>query len=95
MQNIPEILGIIAGNGVYPAAMVAPNNALLVTASNRAIFSHGVWGLGSGAANTETDEWDDGVLQEAFARLLFADYGYKADGSSALSLLRRDNFIYD
>jgi len=75
----------------YPAAMVAPNNALLVTASNRAIFSHGVWGLGSGGANTETDEWDDGVLQEGFARLLFADYSYRADGSSALSLLRRDN----
>lgn len=75
----------------YPALAPAPGNTYLVTDSNRAIFSHGVYGLSSGAANTETDEWDDGVLQESFARLLFADHSYKADGSSSLSLLRRDN----
>lgn len=75
----------------YPALAQAPGNTYLVTDSGRAIFTHGVYGLGSGAANTETDEWDDGVLQETFARLLFADHSYKADGSSSLSLLRRDN----
>jgi hypothetical protein len=75
----------------YPALTLAPGGAYLATESNRAIFSHGVYGLGSGGANTETDEWDDGVLQETFARLLFADHSYKADGSSSFSLLRRDN----
>ncbi|MCM2249289.1 MAG: hypothetical protein NDI58_01750 [Geothrix sp.] len=75
----------------YPALTLTSTGAYLVTDSQRAIFSHGVYGLGSGAAQTETDEWDDGVLQETFARLLFADGSYRADGSSALSLLRRDN----
>jgi hypothetical protein len=74
----------------YPALTTAPGNTILVSDSGRALFSHGVYGW-AGGANTETDEWDDGVLQETFARLLFADGSYKADGSSALSLLRRDN----
>ncbi|MDP1830791.1 MAG: hypothetical protein Q8K67_01945 [Geothrix sp.] len=74
----------------YPALTYDSPTTYLVS-GGRALFSHTVWGLGSGAANTETDEWDDGVLQETFARLLFADGSYKADGSSALSLLRRDN----
>lgn len=74
----------------YPEVTWASSNAIL-TSSGRALFSHQVYGLGTGAPNTETDEWDDGVLQETFARLLFADYSYKPDGSSALSLLRRDN----
>lgn len=75
----------------YPALATAPGNTYLVTDSGRAIFTHAVYGNGSGTASTETDEWDDGVLQETFARLLFADRSYRPDGSSALSLLRRDN----
>ena len=75
----------------YPAVTYGPGNTILTSSSGRALFSHAVYGLATGAANTETDEWDDGVLQETFARLLFADYSYKPDGSSALSLLRRDN----
>lgn len=75
----------------YPALAAGPGSTYLVTDSGRAIFTHGVYGLGTGAANTETDEWDDGVLQETFARLLFADGSYRPDGSSVLSLLRRDN----
>ena len=74
----------------YPEVTWASATSIL-TSSGRALFSHQVEGLGTGAANTETDEWDDGVLQETFARLLFADYSYKPDGSSVLSLLRRDN----
>lgn len=75
----------------YPTVTWASPTSILTSSSGRALFSHQVEGLGTGAANTETDEWDDGVLQETFARLLFADYSYKPDGSSALSLLRRDN----
>jgi len=75
----------------YPEVTWASATSILTSRSGRALFSHQVYGLGTGAANTETDEWDDGVLQETFARLLFADYSYKPDGSSALSLLRRDN----
>lgn len=75
----------------YPAVTWASSSAILTSSSGRALFSHQVYGLDTGAANTETDEWDDGVLQETFARLLFADNSYKPDGSSALSLLRRDN----
>ena len=75
----------------YPALTPSSPTTYLVSDSGRALFSHGVYGLGTGAASTETDEWDDGVLQETFARLLFADNSYKADGSSSLSLLRRDN----
>lgn len=59
--------------------------------NGRAVFTNAVLGNGSGAANTETDEYDDAVLQETFARLLFADFSLKANGSSGLSFLRRDN----
>ncbi|WP_243322338.1 hypothetical protein [Geothrix sp. SG200] len=75
----------------YPAVLTGSGSTILVSGQNRALFGHQVYGLGSGAPNTETDEWDDGVLQETFARLLFADYSFKPDGSSSLSLLRRDN----
>ena len=75
----------------YPAVLAGPGATILTSDSGRALFGHQVYGLGGGAPNTETDEWDDGVLQETFARLLFADYSYKPDGSSILSLLRRDN----
>ncbi len=74
----------------YPELLWSASNAFLTSASGRALFGHAVYGL-AGGAGTETDEWDDGVLQETFARLLFADHSYKADGSSSLSLLRRDN----
>ncbi|WP_243384075.1 hypothetical protein [Geothrix alkalitolerans] len=75
----------------YPAVLTGSGSTILVSGQSRALFGHQVYGLGSGAPNTETDEWDDGVLQETFARLLFADYSFKPDGSSSLSLLRRDN----
>ncbi|HEY3271765.1 MAG TPA: hypothetical protein VGJ89_11185 [Geothrix sp.] len=75
----------------YPAVLTGAGSTRLVSDSGRALFGHQVYGLGSGAPGTETDEWDDGVLQETFARLLFADYSFKPDGSSILSLLRRDN----
>ncbi|WP_243318030.1 hypothetical protein [Geothrix paludis] len=75
----------------YPAVLTGSGSTILVSGQSRALFGHQIYGQGSGAPNTETDEWDDGVLQETFARLLFADYSFKPDGSSSLSLLRRDN----
>lgn len=74
----------------YPALLQDSASTYLVSASGRALFGHAVYGL-AGGVGTETDEWDDGVLQETFARLLFADHSYLQDGSSSLSLLRRDN----
>jgi hypothetical protein len=59
--------------------------------TGRAIFTTAAYGLENGGAYTESDEWDDGALLETFAHLLFADYSLKEDGSSFLSLLRRDN----
>jgi hypothetical protein len=75
----------------YPELTWSSASSFLVSSSGRALFSHAVYGLGTGTAGTETDEWDDGVLQETFARLLFADYSGKPDGSTATSFLRRDN----
>lgn len=75
----------------YPRALQYTNGSLAITQSNRALFTHAVYGDVSGSANTESDAFDDAVLEETFAHLLFADYSYHADGSSALSLLRRDN----
>ncbi|HJV22507.1 MAG TPA: hypothetical protein VJ570_07415 [Holophagaceae bacterium] len=75
----------------YPRILQKSDQSIPITASNRALFTHAVYGDFSGAANSESDAFDDAVLQETFAHLLFADYSYHADGSSALSLLRRDN----
>ena len=74
----------------YP--QVLKNGSLVVkSAAGRAIFTQSLNGLQGGGAFSETDEWDDGVIQEVSAHLLFADYSLRSDGSSTLSLLRRDN----
>ncbi len=74
----------------YP--YVLKNGSQVVkSTSGRAIFTQSLNGLLAGGPNTETDEWDDGVIQEVSAHMLFADYSSKADGSSSFSLLRRDN----
>jgi hypothetical protein len=73
----------------YP--YVLKNGSQVVLSSGRAIFTQSLNGLQGGGANTETDEWDDSVIQEYSAHMLFADYSLKADGSNSLSLLRRDN----
>lgn len=73
----------------YP--QVLKNGTQVVTSSGRAVFTQSLNGLQGGGANTETDEWDDSVIQEYSAHMLFADYSFKGDGSSFLSLLRRDN----
>ncbi|WLT31705.1 hypothetical protein [Geothrix sp. PMB-07] len=75
----------------FPELTRSSSTSYLQSSSGRALFSHGVLGQNDGTPNTGTDEWSDGVLRQTFARLLFADYSYKADGSSSLSLLRRDN----
>ncbi len=75
---------------LYPQALLNSSNNL-VTLDGRAVFQAAVMGNASGAPNTEQDEWDDGVLGETYAHLLFAPGSYKADGSSALSYLRADS----
>ncbi len=74
----------------YPSVLKNGSNQVVIS-NGRAVFAQSFNGLQNGGANTETDEWDDGVIQENSAHLLFADYSFKGDGSSALSLLRRDN----
>lgn len=73
----------------YP--QVLKSGTQIVTNAGRAVFTQSLNGLQGGPAFSETDEWDDGVIQEVSAHMLFADYSLKSDGSSSLSLLRRDN----
>ncbi len=74
----------------YP--QVLKNGTQVVqSAAGRAIFTQSLNGLQGGPAFSEIDEWDDSVIQEVSAHLLFADFSLKADGSSGFSLLRRDN----
>jgi hypothetical protein len=76
----------------YPRVLSYTNGSVAkLTATNRAVFTAAAYGLENGGAWTESDEWDDGALLETFSHLLFADYSAKEDGSSAWSLLRRDN----
>lgn len=75
----------------YPALLRSDTGGVYRTTSSRAVFTAAVYGQQGGAAFAETDEFDDGVLQETLSHLLFADYSLKEDGSSPLSLLRRDN----
>jgi len=75
----------------FPSLLWSSSSTYLVSESGRALFGHGVLGQGAGTPNGGSDEWSDGLLRSTFARLLFADHSYKADGSSSLSLLRRDN----
>lgn len=76
----------------YPRVLSYSNGSVAkLSSTNRAIFTTAAYGLENGGAFTESDEWDDGALLETFAHLLFADYSLKEDGSSFLSLLRRDN----
>ena len=75
----------------YPQVLKNGTQVVKSTTTGRAIFTQSLNGLQGGPAFSETDEWDDGVIQEVSAHLLFADYSLKSDGSSSLSLLRRDN----
>ncbi len=74
----------------YPQVLKS-GTQVVKSAAGRAIFTQSLNGLQGGGAFSETDEWDDGVIQEVSAHLLFADYSLRSDGSSTLSLLRRDN----
>lgn len=73
----------------YPYVALNAQTQVIKSSSNRAIFTNAMNGLD--AAGSETDEWDDGIIRESSAHLLFADYSYRADGSSAFSLLRQDS----
>lgn len=76
----------------YPRVLLYSNGSVAkLSSTNRAVFTSAAYGLENGGAFTESDEWDDGALLETFGHLLFADHSLKEDGSSFLSLLRRDN----
>ncbi len=75
----------------YPQVLKNGTQVVKSASTGRAIFTQSLNGLQGGPAFSETDEWDDGVIQEVSAHLLFADNSLKSDGSSTFSLLRRDN----
>jgi hypothetical protein len=78
----------------YPSPLFV-GNTLQKTRSGRVILKNQVEGNASGAANTETDEWDEGALQEILSHALFADYsaGLVTSGGAPAPdpILRRDN----
>lgn len=75
----------------YPSALFTGSGVVYRMNSGRAVFTGALTGEQGGAPWAETDEFDDGAIQETIAHLLFADYSQKEDGSSFLPLLRRDN----
>jgi len=79
----------------YPmAARVSGTGALLKQNTGRTVFQHEVRWAGPTAADRGADAYNDGVLQEAFARLLFADYSLQAKDNAGNDepwpILRRD-----
>ena len=74
---------------VYPQVALDSNNNLILQGGH-ALFQAAVMGNASVTPYAEQDEWDDGVLGETYAHLLFAPYSYRPDGSSSLSYLRGD-----
>jgi len=90
--------GSDATYSTYPAAAWVQSGggeALLKQDSGRTVFHHEVRWADPAAADRGADAYNDGVLQEVFARLLFADYSLQAtydDGSDAWdAIIRRDS----
>lgn len=82
----------------YPAAawvQASGGDSLLKQDSGRTVFQHEVRWAGPNDADRGADAYNDGVLQETFARLLLADYSLQStfnDGSDAPdAIVRRDS----
>lgn len=93
-----QAAGSDATYATYPAAawvQATGGEALLKQDSGRTVFQHEVRWAGPAAADRGADAYNDGVLQETFARLLLADYSLQSkynDGSDAPdAIVRRDS----
>lgn len=76
----------------YPEVAVdAQNYVLRQSSTGRSVFQFPVRRSLSNGADAGADEFNDGVLLESMAHLLFASYSFPADGTKATSILRRDN----
>lgn len=93
-----QAAGSDATYATYPAAawvQATGGEALLKQDSGRTVFQHEVRWAGPTATDRGADAYNDGVLQETFARLLLADYSLQSkynDGSDAPdAIVRRDS----
>lgn len=75
----------------FPALATSGTGALLRQASGRAVFQMPVGRAATGTLFTGVDEFNDGILQQRFASLLFAPYSYPGDGSAPDAVIRGDN----
>jgi len=81
----------------YPKVAWTPANVLRQPTNfgGRVIFHHGVRFAGYGTSSVGADAYNDSVLQEAFARLLFADHSLQSKGNSNEeypdAIIRRDS----
>lgn len=78
----------------YPAAARATGGSLLVQSQNlggRAIFQHGIRYAGPAAADRGADAYNDSVLGDTFAHLLFADSSLAYGNGTYGTIVRRDN----
>ncbi|WP_243302515.1 hypothetical protein [Geothrix oryzisoli] len=79
----------------YPSAATGPGGTAVLTQSStlggRAIFQHEVRYAAPAAADRGADAYNDSVLQEAFARLLFSDDSLAYSNGSYGTIIRRDN----
>lgn len=93
-----QAAGSDATYATYPAAawvQASGGEALLKQDSGRTVFQHEVRWAGPTAADRGADAYNDGVLQETFARLVLADYSLQSkynDGTDAPdAIVRRDS----
>ncbi|HOD34238.1 MAG TPA: hypothetical protein PKO12_12195, partial [Holophaga sp.] len=90
--------GSDATYSTYPAAAWVQSGggeALLKQDSGRTVFHHEVRWADPAAADRGADAYNDGVLQEVFARLLFADYSLQSKDNAGKdepwAIIRRDS----
>jgi len=78
------------GTTGFPAQARDSAGAPLRQSTGRAVFQMPVRWAASTSAAAGADAYNDGVLQQRFAGLLFAPYTYPPDGSSVNAILRCD-----
>jgi len=82
-------------SSTYPSAAHAPNGTTVLTQPSslggRAIFQHEARYAAPTAPDRGGDAYNDGVLLETFARMLFADDSLAYSNGSFGNIVRRDN----